>query len=158
VFAAQAFHWFDDDSAVDEIARVLRPRAALVLMWNVPAGPWEPPTTAAEALLTAHGPNPDEVGYDPLDLGKGARYVSDEWALPESLFEPLRAIRLANPQKLDRDGLLAYFASMGWLADLHDYERLPLLEKVRSLLTAARYQREWATHVHWTSRSGPTTP
>jgi SAM-dependent methyltransferase len=151
VFAAQAFHWFDDERAVAEIARVLRPRGALVLMWNLPAGPWGPSTTAAEELLLECSPRPSEVTYDPLDLGKGARYASDDWALaPSSFFEPLQAMRLPNPQALDRDGLVAYYASMGWFADLPDVKRRPLLDQVRSLLGAAEYHRLWETHVHWT--------
>ena len=149
VFAAQAFHWFEDERAVAEIARVLRPHGALVLMWNLPAGPWEPSTSAVEELLAGLGPEPSEVSYDPLDLG-GPGYGPGEWPLPESSFEPLQAMRLPNPQTLDRDGLVAYFASMGWLADLADDERLPLLDKVRSLLTEAEYRRVWETHVHWT--------
>jgi SAM-dependent methyltransferase len=150
VFAAQSFHWFDDERAVAEIARVLRPRAALALMWNLPAGPWEPSTAAAEELLLSRCPNASEVSYDPLDLGRGARYASDEWALAKALFEPLQPVRLPNPQTIDRDGLVAYYASMGWLADLPDEERLPLLDEVRSLLTDATYRRLWETHVHGT--------
>jgi SAM-dependent methyltransferase len=136
VFAAQAFHWFDDERAVAEIACVLRPRGALVLMWNLPAGPWEPSTAAVEELLTERGPKPSEVSYDPLDLGD-PRCASGKCTLAESSFEPLQAMRLPNPQTLDRAGLAAFFASMGWLADLPDDERLPLLDEVQSLITAA---------------------
>jgi hypothetical protein len=38
---------------------------------------------------------------------------------------------------------------MGWIADLTDDERLPLLAAVRSLLTAGEYRRTWTTHVYW---------
>jgi len=44
---------------------------------------------------------------------------------------------------------------MGWLADLPEDERLPLLDEVRSLLTAAEYRRLWETEMHWTRLAAP---
>jgi SAM-dependent methyltransferase len=151
VFAAEAFHKFDGERALPEIARILRPRGVLVLLWNLPAGPTEPSIAAAERLLHQRGPDRAEVGYDPLDLNS-TRYASSEWRLPfaASPFEELQEARLPNPQTVDREGLVAFFASMGWIADLPDADRLPLLDEVRSLLAAAEYQRLWETHVHWT--------
>lgn len=42
VVAAQAFHWFDHEVALPEIARVIRPDGHLALVWNVPdeGTPW----------------------------------------------------------------------------------------------------------------------
>lgn len=151
VFAAEAFHWFDGERALAEIARVLRPRGALVLMWNLPAGPTEPSIEAVEQLLTELGPSKGEFNADPIDLNP-RRYASGEWrlAFADSPFEEFREVRLANPQTVDRDALMAFFGSMGWIADLHDAERVSLLDEVRSLLTAAEYRRTWETHRHWT--------
>jgi SAM-dependent methyltransferase len=151
VFAAEAFQWFDGERALAEIARVLRPRGVLVLMWNLPAGPTEPSIATVEELLHGRGPDRAELGYDPLDLN-ATRYASGEWRLPfaASPFEELQETRLPNPQTVDRDGLVAFLASMGWIADLPDVDRLPLLDEVRSLLAAAEYRRPWDTHVYWT--------
>jgi len=152
VYAAQAFHWFDDERAVAEIARVLRPGGALVLMWNRPAGPWQPSTNAAEDVLSER--MPENLDHIPLDLG--GPQASSGWrpAVAESPFEPFTATVLPNPQTLDRDGLVAFYGSMGWLADLSDAERLPLLSEVRSRLTASEYRRLWESHIHWTKLSG----
>jgi len=149
VFVAEAFHGFDDERALTEIARVLKPRGSLVLMWNLPAGPTVPSIAAVEQLLIDRAPA--GLAYDPVDLNT-RRYASGEWrvAFGDSPFEALQNARLANPQTVDREGLVAFFESMGWLGDLPASARLPLLEDVRSLLDAPEYRRSWETHVHWT--------
>jgi SAM-dependent methyltransferase len=154
VFAAEAFHWFDDDQSLVEIARVLRAGGALVLLWNLPGGPWEPSVTAVEALLHERLPK-GATDYDPLDLG-GPRRADGKWrgSFAATGFEPVRHTRTPNPQTLDRDGLVAFFASMGWIADLADEKRVPLLAEVRSLLTDSEYRRQWTTHVYWTRLLG----
>jgi SAM-dependent methyltransferase len=155
VFAAEAFHVFDGERALAEIARILRPRGTLVLMWNLPAGPTQPSLAAAEQFLDERAPNREELGYDPLDLNS-TRYQSGELflAFADSPFEELQEARLPNPQTVDRDGLVAFFASMGWIADLPDAERLPLLDDVRSQLDAPEYRRSWETRLYWTRLAG----
>ena len=149
VFAAEAFHRFVRDVAVREIARVLRPGGALVLMWNLPAGPTEPAITDAERFLADLAPG--GLPYDPLDLNTDT-YSSGEWrrAFEGSPFAPLRETSVPNPQTIDQDGLVAFFASMGWIADLRDAERLPLLDDLRTRLPDTTFRRPWTTHVHWT--------
>ncbi|MFL5910060.1 MAG: class I SAM-dependent methyltransferase [Gaiellaceae bacterium] len=155
VFVAEAFNHFDGPRAVVEIARVLRPGGAVVLMWNLPAGPWEPSIAKVEQLLGERIGKLGELSYDPLDLG-GSQYTSLEWrrVFAGSPFEPVREARLENPQVVDRDGLVAFLASMGWIADLPDSTRLPLLDQVTSMLAAREYRRTWETHVHWTRLRG----
>jgi len=151
VFAAEAFHNFDAAAAVVEIARVLRPGGTLALLWNLPAGPTEPSIEAVEALLAEIGPTREEVGHDPIDLSTD-RFASGAWKLPfeDPLFEALREQRFANVQTVDREGLVAFFGSMGWIADLPDAERLPLLERVGALLAADEYRRRWETRLFCT--------
>jgi SAM-dependent methyltransferase len=149
VFVAEAFHTFDGERAVVEIARVLKPHGLLVLMWNIPAGPTRPSLAAAEQLLLDRAPA--DLAHDPVDLNT-RRYSSGEWRAPfaDAPFDEFQEARVANPQTIDREGVLAFFESMGWVGHLPDSERLPLLERVRSLLDAPEYHRSWETHVYWT--------
>jgi ubiquinone/menaquinone biosynthesis C-methylase UbiE len=142
VFCAEAFHWFDGDLALAEIRRVLRPRGRLVLMWNVAAKPTEPSIAAAGRLLEQRGAPERQVN----------RYDSGKWREPfaGSGFEQLRTAQFDHSQTVDREQLLAYFASMSWIAVLPTEERADLLEEVRALLVADTYTRYWRTDVHWT--------
>lgn len=149
VFAAEAFTHFDGKRAVAQMGRVLRPGGVLVLSWNLPVDPWEPSIAAVEKLLDELIARLD-VKHAPLDLGPVA-YTSGAWleSFTSSPFEEFQAARLANPQTVDREGLVAFLASMGWIGDLPDAERLPLLDEVRSLLDSDDYRRVWETRVHW---------
>jgi SAM-dependent methyltransferase len=80
-FAAEAFHWFDGERALAEIERVLQPGGALILMWNVPAGPTEPSIASAERLLMERAPATEQLGHDPVDLNT-TRFASGEWRAP----------------------------------------------------------------------------
>jgi hypothetical protein len=91
---------------------------------------------------------PEDVDHIPLDLG-GPRAGSGWRPALADPFEPFEASVLPNPQRVDRAGLVAFYASMGWLAELPDDERLPLLDEVSSRLSANEYRRLWETHVHW---------
>ena len=154
VFAAETFHLYDWERALEEIARVLQRGGAFVLMWNLPAGPTEPSTEAIDRLVRERGLTREELGYDPVDLNS-TRYDSGEWrVLFESApFEELQEARLPNPQTVDRDGLLAFLTSMGWLSELPEAKRQAWFEEIGSLLTAPVYHRQWETRVHWTRLS-----
>jgi SAM-dependent methyltransferase len=62
--AGQAFHWFDVDRALDEIARVLRPRGILIAGWNTPA---EDGTWYDAVMDFLHVANPDHLPATKLD-------------------------------------------------------------------------------------------
>ena len=149
VFAAEAFHWFAHDRALAEFARVLRPRGALVLVWNRPSGPPEPPISEVEQILEPQWPKEIEM---PLDLDPNRLPHARDWprAFARSAFEPLQKTQFPNEQTLDRDGLVAFFGSMGWLGALPHEERTTLLDEVRSRLTHDEYRLPFETHVYWT--------
>ncbi len=147
VFVAQAFHWFDNEAALSEIARVLRPHGALVVMWNVPSGTTVPPITAVEELLAPIWPQ--DHGF-PLDM-MNRDWTPRAWQLSfaQATFDTIREAELANPQTVDPEGLVAFFGSMGWVASLREEDRQPLLDRMRSQLAATEYVLPWHTRAQW---------
>jgi SAM-dependent methyltransferase len=148
VFVAQAFHWFDHEAALVEIARVLKPHGVLVVMWNVPSGPTKPPITAVEELLAPIWPR--DSGF-PLDM-MSRDWTPGAWqlAFARANFDAILEAELENPQTVDPQGLVAFFGSMGWVALLPDDDRHRLVDRMRSRLTATEYVLPWHTRVQWT--------
>ena len=153
VFVAEAFHWFDHHAAVAEIARVLRPGGAIVLMWNRPAGRPEPPITAVENLLEPLWPENIDM---PLDLNPNRFPYARDWprAFEHSVFESLQESRFANTRTVSRDELVAFFGSMGWIGGLPEDETQALLDEVTSRLVDRDYRLPFETDVHWTRLKG----
>jgi SAM-dependent methyltransferase len=122
VTVAQAFHWFDAESALAEIHRVLRPGGHLALLWNVRLMD-DPGQAAIEELIA---PYTAEI----------PRHRSGEWRGPieaTNLFGPLEERSFPNQQRLDADGLSDRVGSTSAIAALDSAEREALLERVRAL-------------------------
>lgn len=143
VFAGEAFHWFDGERALAEIARVLRPSGGLALLWNVPqetkpAPPSEVPELLDRLRLEAKPPR--------------TRYGSFEWkrSFEQHPFEELRAARFSHVVELDRRGLLAYYASQSYVAVLPEKERTAVLEELGGAIADGVYGVSFRTDAYWT--------
>jgi len=119
VVVAQAFHWFHPDTAVPEIARVLRPGGHLALVWNFrdESVPW------VRRLSAIIGTEPH--GED-LQLSSGALGSS-------GLFGDLATAEFRCWQQLNRDGLVGLVQSRSYIAALGRSERDEVLRRVRDL-------------------------
>jgi ubiquinone/menaquinone biosynthesis C-methylase UbiE len=126
VLVGQAWHWFDEDAAVAEIARVLRPGGAIGLVWNDQddSVPW----IRELRVLLGEVKAAEQYGQRPDD-------DDDEWVPPLSadFGAPVRA-DFPNSQRLDLPTLLDNLASRSYLITLPAAERAALLAAVADLL------------------------
>jgi SAM-dependent methyltransferase len=120
VTSAQAFHWFDHDAALPEIARVLRPGGRLALVWNSrdDRDPWM-------ARLSAI------IGNETIEESDVVPVIDES-----GLFGPVETARFSFEQRLDRDGLLDLVLSRSYCAKLPQSDREPVLEAVGQLYDA----------------------
>ncbi len=117
VASAQAFHWFDHDAALPEIARVLRPGGSLALVWNSrdDRDPWMAQLSAIIGNETI-----EEWDVVPI-LQEGG------------LFGPVETARFSFVQVRDRESLLDLVLSRSYCAKLPESEREPVLDAVGRL-------------------------
>jgi len=117
VACAQAFHWFDQEPALAEIARVLRPGGRLALVWNVrdERVPWV--SELSDAM----------VGRTGVDRGAAAPIEQS------GLYGPVEHATFEHTQTVDRDALRALVLSRSYCAVLPEEERAPILGRVDRL-------------------------
>jgi SAM-dependent methyltransferase len=143
VFAGQAFHWFSNDEAITEIARVLRPGGVLALIWNEPVDPSPLPEPYSTYLRTMHAPALAAVQSGPSlaeILGSGP-------------FGELREASVEHEQTQDRAGVLAFAQSVSWVAHRPEEEREQIMDDLDALLSAGPFTFRMSAGVNWTVRT-----
>jgi SAM-dependent methyltransferase len=124
VTVAQAFHWFDHDRAVAELARVVRRGGRVGLVWNARDRrvDWVDGVWSIMDRVEKRAPWRDH----------------DEWSesayrdLPG--FGELHAAQFRHTHTLSPEAMVQRIASVSHVAVLPDGERRALLDEVRSLL------------------------
>ena len=116
VVAAQAFHWFDTDRTLHEVARVLRPGGRLAFLWNSRDEriPWV--KRLGRIMGTAHQAD------DPTDMIDGT-----------GMFESVERTSFRFWQPLSRESLRDLVVSRSHVAVMSDFERERVLRKVDDL-------------------------
>ena len=115
VAAAQAFHWFDHERALPEIARVLRPGGVLGLVWNNAdqTVPW------VKRIFRLIDITNEGIGDDPLEdsdlFATSERHVVRHW------------------QQFHRESLIGFVGSQSRAATMTLAEREAMLEEVGNI-------------------------
>jgi SAM-dependent methyltransferase len=121
VTVGQAFHWFDGDAALAEIARVLRVDGLLALVWNKRVDE-DPLNRQIEELVAPY--REDTPGH------RGPWRAAFERT---SAYTPLEQATFQHPVVQDADGLEARVGSISFIAALESAERARVLERARAI-------------------------
>jgi SAM-dependent methyltransferase len=144
VFTAEAFHWFASDESIAEIVRVLRPRGALVILWNIGLE-YDDMGEEAEAVIQQVIDRGGEPGI--------GRVLSGRWREPieRAPFEELQETDVYRDIVNSRDEWIANMLSVSSIAHQPDEDRLAFAERMRELIEPdRRIRRHVRTVAYWT--------
>jgi SAM-dependent methyltransferase len=118
VVVGQAFHWFDRDRALDEIARVLRPGGAVGALWNGE-------DTSVEwvaALMNETGTSVTGVVREHL------------WVPSHARFAPFEETMVPNTHRRTIDSLAETFGTHSRMLVIPLAEREVVMDRIRAFL------------------------
>ena len=122
---AQAWHWFDHDRAVAEVARVLRPGGRLGLVWNARdrTEPWVDAVWSIMDRVEKRAPWRDHENWRDSALHR-----------PLPGFGPLHSAEFRHTQAMTPEGVVQRVASVSHVAVLPPVEQQLVLDEVRHVL------------------------
>jgi SAM-dependent methyltransferase len=144
VFSAEAFHWFASDETVAEIARVLKPHGALVILWNIGIE-YDDMGEEAEAVIEEMFERGGEPGI--------GRVLSGNWRKPleSGRFEELQEAEVERDVVATRDEWIANMLSVSSIAHQPEGDRDTFAERLRELIPAEhKVGRRVRTVAYWT--------
>jgi SAM-dependent methyltransferase len=137
VMIADAFHWFDRPRALAEIRRVLTPGGGLALLYTVPD--WSGASWAHELGTLVTDARPEHPNFDGRPWQEFVR-EADGFAEP-------RQLRVTTYSPADTEGVLAYVASISWIAALPEPQRADLLARMRAIVQGGKTPEHLGLHV-----------
>ena len=138
VFVGEAFHWFEAEAAIVELARVLPPRGGLAIFWT---DWWETEPPLPEPAL--------ELLREPYQRFAVHRNPPWDDRFDDSPFEPLQYERLTEAIVVEPDELLELYSTTSSLAAISREEREAIFAAVRPLL-AGPYRLPLKHELTWT--------
>ncbi len=157
VFVGEAFHWFEASRALPEIARVLRPRGGLAVMWNsgeweFDNPPWRPEVVELIAPVYRHPKGHEVPSASGKDWRKDRSWQDDPgW----ELFEALDMRSFEHRQTLTADDYVTLVSSWSFVAALDAEPRRELLDAVAGVLRShgvASFVQRWRTDLYLTRK------
>jgi SAM-dependent methyltransferase len=137
VTAADAFHWFHQPEALEEIRRVLRTGGGLAVLSTIPD--WSGASWAEELGTLMQRLRPEHPQFDGPPWQDAVR-AAGGWTPP-------REIRVTSAQATDCESILAYLASVSWIAALPEERRRETLARLAALLAEGETPSEMPIRV-----------
>lgn len=137
VTVADAFHWFDQAAALQEIGRVLRPGGGLAVLRVSPdwsSASWSHDVGSLISKLGLEHPQFQGPHWQDAAKAQGC------WTEP-------RRVQLTMSQPADADTILDYIASISWMAALPADERREIVAKAGELIEAGETPDQLPIHV-----------
>ena len=153
IFVGDAFHWFDGPAAVGEIARVLRPRGGVALVWN---NWWSDGEDGTADSLVPPLPSAARALLDDVYVSSGRAAARVEKADPlqvfaETLFDPLVAETFVRSRELSGGEVVDLYTTVSSVASLPAQER-ELLRRALGRLVEGTYRLRVTSVLQWTRR------